>query len=123
MYSGCKDGTVKVWRMNNHKQIRCTAHLSVPGASVSGASSINTIGRIDKQYGKMFATGGADKQIRLWKFHGTYSEDADDVDGQPDFEMVDEHPSRLDFEDEMEFDNNIGDTIPQQTHVTPVSHI
>ena len=48
LYSGGKDGIVKVWKIRN-KKLKCMASLS------SSASSINSICKIDKQFGKMFA--------------------------------------------------------------------
>jgi len=59
MYSGCKDGVVKVWKMKN-KQLQCSAQLFLPGGQPNG-NSINTISKIDKQFGVMFATGGSDR--------------------------------------------------------------
>jgi hypothetical protein len=62
MYSGCKDGVVKVWKLKN-RQLRCAAQLSMPTGSsaVVGSNSINTISKIDKQFGVMFATGSSDR--------------------------------------------------------------
>lgn len=108
MYSGCKDGIVKVWKQKN-RQLRCSAQLSLQtgqaGVVANGNSSINTISKIDRQFGVMFATGSSDRQIRIWKYKDSnpYEDDQNDqeADGQPDFEMVDEHPSRQEMEDEM----------------------
>lgn len=61
MYSGGKEGIVKVWKLKN-KKLKCMAQLS------SNCSSINSICSIDKQFGKMFAQGSSDKSIRMWKF-------------------------------------------------------
>jgi WD40 repeat protein len=75
LYSGCRDGTVKVWKMNPlTRQLRCAAQLSNPNAlggvsstitgnsTSGGGQSINSICKIDKQFGAtMFATGGSDK--------------------------------------------------------------
>lgn len=71
MYSGCKDGIVKVWKMKS-KHLKCTASLSVKNgsANLTGGAAINTIAKIDKQWGStMFATGGSDRQIRVWKYN------------------------------------------------------
>lgn len=61
LYSGSKDGIVKVWKIKN-KKLKCMASLS------SGSSSVNSICNIDKQFGKMFVQGCSDKSIRMWKF-------------------------------------------------------
>ena len=42
MYSGSKDGVVKVWKMKK-KQLNCVAQLTT-----SNSSSINSICKIDK---------------------------------------------------------------------------
>ncbi len=88
LYSGCKDGTVKVWKMKNGRQLKCTASLfyqnnsaaasmgtlstGIGGsgaASGSSSLSINAICKIDKQFGQtMFATGGNDKTIKIWRY-------------------------------------------------------
>jgi WD40 repeat protein len=68
LYSGSKDGIVKVWKIKN-KKLKCMASLS------SGSNSINSICHIDKQFGKMFVQGSSDKSIRMWKFKDKYLND------------------------------------------------
>lgn len=51
----------------------------------------------------MFATGGSDKQIHIWKYkdnNGNSDEIENQYDGLPDFEMVDEHPTKQELVDE-----------------------
>ena len=61
MYSGGKDGIVKVWKIKN-KKLKCMANLSGSG------SSVNSLCKIDREFGRMFALGCSDKSIRMWKF-------------------------------------------------------
>lgn len=72
MYSASKDGIVKVWKIKQ-KQLKCVASLATPSNA-----SINTICKIDRQFGKMFACGSTDKQLRIWKQRGANSFDQDD---------------------------------------------
>lgn len=65
LYSGSKDGIIKVWRMKNQK-MKCMANLN---GSLSGLS-INTLSKIDKQFGRMFASGSSDKCLKIWKRKG-----------------------------------------------------
>ena len=67
LYSGGRDGVVKVWRVNN-KKLKCQAALS------SNSGQINCLTKIDKSFGKMFAQGGSDKSIRMWKFKEKYNQ-------------------------------------------------
>lgn len=65
MYSGGKDGVVKVWRIRKRK-LKCMAGLS------SNSGQINCLSKIDRGFGKMFAQGSSDKSIRMWKFKDKY---------------------------------------------------
>jgi len=104
MYSGCKDGIVKVWKLRN-RQLRCSAQLSLPTGTpaIAGSNSINTISKIDRQFGVMFATGGSDRQIRIWK-QKVQTEEEEEPDGTPDYEMVDEAENNNNNDDMFEFD-------------------
>lgn len=69
----------------------------------------------------MIAAAGADRTIRIWKYRGAppvnpyeaESEELDEYlkDGQPDYEMIDEHPSPLKplntIDDEFEFEDPV----------------
>jgi WD40 repeat protein len=121
MYSGCRDGVVKVWKMTKgNRELKCTAQLSlnsIVSQPIGGSGSINTISKIDKQFGEMFATGGSDKQIRIWKYteNSNVHEDGrqsnfdqylvEGGDGQPDYEMIDGDINH-DEDDFFEFDDN-----------------
>ena len=72
MYSASKDGIVKVWKIKQ-KQLKCVASLATPSTA-----SINTICKIDRQFGKMFACGSTDKQLRIWKQRGANGFDLED---------------------------------------------
>ena len=48
MYSGGKDGVVKVWKIRKNN-LKCMAGLT------SNSGAINCISKIDKGFGKMFA--------------------------------------------------------------------
>jgi WD40 repeat protein len=78
MYSGGKDGVVKVWRSKNSK-LKCMASLS------SNSGGINTLCKIDRSFGKMFAQGSSDKSIRMWKFKDKYLNESI-VSGSPDID-------------------------------------
>ncbi len=65
MYSGGKDGVVKVWRIKKRK-LKCMAALC------SNSGGINCLSKIDRSFGKMFAQGSSDKSIRMWKFKEKY---------------------------------------------------
>lgn len=46
--------------------MKCMANLN---GSLSGLS-INTLSKIDKQFGRMFASGSSDKCLKIWKRKG-----------------------------------------------------
>lgn len=71
MYSGGKDGVVKVWKIKK-KKLKCMAALS------SNSGAINCLSKIDKSFGKMFALGCSDKSIRMWKFKEKYLNELSD---------------------------------------------
>jgi WD40 repeat protein len=70
LYSGSKDGIVKVWSMadvdgRSEGNLTCKAVLEGNASN----SSVNTICRldIDPALGQAFACGSTDKSIRIWK--------------------------------------------------------
>ena len=79
MYSGGKEGIIKVWTTKNQK-IDCLATLS------GHASSINTLCKIEHPNGKMFASGSSDKAIKMWKLKDQYLENASDEEEDSDSE-------------------------------------
>lgn len=48
----------------------------------SNSGSINSLCKIDRQFGKMFALGSSDKSIRMWKFKDKYLNQASPIDNQ-----------------------------------------
>ena len=91
LYSGSKDGIVKVWKMKN-KKIKCFAQLQ------SSPSSINTICCVDKQFGKMFAIGSADKSIKMWKFKDVAHDEGENY--QSEDEDIDENMRTQNIDDD-----------------------
>jgi WD40 repeat protein len=61
LYSGGKDGVVKVWKIQSSK-LKCMAGLS------SNSGAVNCLTKIDKGFGRMFVQGSADRSIRMWKY-------------------------------------------------------
>lgn len=98
LYSGSKDGIVKVWKIKN-KKLKCMAQLT------SAASSINSICSIDKQFGKMFAMGSSDKSIRMWKFKDLGPSESENYESEGSEE---EHVrTQMIDEDEVERENQL----------------
>ncbi len=83
MYSGGKDGVVKVWKIKKRK-LKCVAGLS------SNSGGINCLSKIDRGFGKMFAQGSSDKSIRMWKFKDKYLNEDGNISNSPD-QYADEH--------------------------------
>ena len=74
LYSGSRDGIVKVWSMSDQESgkgdLTCRAILD----GNSQNSSVNTICKleIDPSVGQAFACGSTDRSIRIWKYsHGS----------------------------------------------------
>ena len=88
MYSGGKDGVVKVWKIKK-KKLKCMAGLS------SNSGAINCLSKIDRGFGKMFAQGSSDKSIRMWKFKDKYLNENGSSSNSPDIN-----------EDEMDYFTN-----------------
>ncbi len=88
MYSGGKEGIVKIWKMKK-RQLKCCAQLT------GQASSINTLCRLDKQFGKMFASGSSDKSIRMWKFKSKYAGGQSDDEEQEEEEKVPDNDEEI----------------------------
>jgi len=66
MYSGGKEGIVKVWKVRRER-LQCMAQLT------GQTGSVNTLCRLDDQFGKVFASGSSDKSIRMWKLKDSTS--------------------------------------------------
>ena len=65
MYSGGKEGIIKVWNPKNQR-LDCVASLS------GHTGGINTLCRIESTGGRVFASGSSDKSIRMWKMKDKY---------------------------------------------------
>ena len=64
MFSGSKDGIVKVWRQSEgtYGDLVCKAKLEGNASD----SSVNAICKIETKSGSAFACGSSDKSIRIW---------------------------------------------------------
>lgn len=76
MYSGGKDGIVKVWTTKNQR-LDCMANLQ------GHSASINSLCKIEHPSNKMFASGSSDKSIKMWKLKrqtaGNMSDEEDEA--------------------------------------------
>lgn len=95
LYSGGKDGVVKVWKIKKNK-LSCQAALS------QSSGGINTLCRIDRQFGKMFSQGSSDRSIRMWKFKDKYlaDQESEEEEDEP-YIMADQNRDQED-NDEIE---------------------
>ena len=62
LFSGSKDGVVKVWRQSDGQDLVCKAKLEGNGTN----SCVNALCKIDSRYGSAFACASSDKSIRVW---------------------------------------------------------
>jgi WD40 repeat protein len=64
LFSGSKDGIVKVWRQSEgtYGDLVCKAKLEGNASD----SSVNAICKIETKSGSAFACGSSDKSIRIW---------------------------------------------------------
>jgi len=64
LFSGSKDGVVKVWRQSEdtYGDLVCKAKLEGNASD----SSVNAICKIETKFGSAFACGSSDKSIRIW---------------------------------------------------------
>lgn len=100
MYSGSKDGTVKVWRMRQSK-LKCMAQIHTNAHS----QAINAITRIDVQFGQAFATAGVDKTIKIFKrrqdsLNSINQFDAEELDMLDPFDKAHHIDRNEDFSDD-----------------------
>jgi len=75
LYSGSKDGTIKVWGVHN-KKLRCISDIN------GHSQSINSICKLYDEHETMFATASSDRTIKIWKplSEDILSSKPDDVD-------------------------------------------
>lgn len=67
LYSGGKEGVVKIWK-NQNDSLACKSVFACN-------SSVNSICRLDQQFGKMFVCGTSDKQIKMFKMKDKYAQE------------------------------------------------
>lgn len=70
LFSGGKEGVVKVWNAKQNKMV-CTAALSCSG-------SVNSICKLDAQFGKTIACGTSDKTIKMWRLKDKYMDEGEE---------------------------------------------
>ena len=70
LYSGSKDGTVKIWRLD------CDEWSNVASLQGSASGSVNALCRLDGMFGKAFAAGTGDKHIRVWRLKDSGPKDS-----------------------------------------------
>jgi WD40 repeat protein len=60
LYSGSKDGTIKIWGVANNK-LRCMSDIN------GHSQAVNSICKLYDENESMFVTGSSDKSIKIWK--------------------------------------------------------
>lgn len=67
LYSGCKDGTVNVWRLDIPDTLDSNLNLQKVSTLQGNGGAVTALSSVEESYGKLFVFACQDKGIRVCK--------------------------------------------------------